>query len=522
VGVRIEYPRDALLRAIAEPLVAGDRFTNVADDFEEENESIAKIAELQKEAEKARGIIHTIPKAEADLKFVQGQIKAINDAKGKEVIDLQRVVAQEKTIRANIITKANAINTAASRQELKEGIVSIRNAADPKNLKDGVTEFTVIGSLLTKFEGDLTASDTTLQKSAATLTTGIKAQILAWQTKAQATGQAVETKRKELEAKGIQVNIQFFAKLVNDETRLSEALKTKKQWPPHLKIVEANLAKAIKDRWTVRDRISTKRTAYAVVANKALKALTDLTVTLKFASNAYSPRANDIIVAATGWRTSQVPRASNITENVTVPKLLGAIAKKDTTVLTSLVDETGKKLLTPLEASVLLTRLGEPAVRSQLERCKVADKPSLTVSRTRRAPGGKSVTVTRQFNQLSLGQQQSVLLALMLSSNSNLPLIIDQPEDNLDSEFIYRSIVPVLRQAKERRQIIVVTHNPNIAVLGDAEQIIVLRGAADRAIIHARGSIDDTATRDAACNILEGSQEAFKRRARIYGFHFKE
>ena len=52
----------------------------------------------------------------------------------------------------------------------------------------------------------------------------------------------------------------------------------------------------------------------------------------------------------------------------------------------------------------------------------------------------------------------------MLSSDSNMPLIIDQPEDNLDSEFIFHSLVPVLRTAKERRQVIIVTHNPNIAV----------------------------------------------------------
>ena len=499
-----------------------DRFTGVGDDMDREQELIAEIDKWQKEAEKARGIIDTIPKAEVDLKYVQGQIKAINDAKGKEVIDLQRIVAQEKTIRANIVNKTNAINTAASRQELKEGITFIRNAADPKVLKDGTAAFTAIGGLLSTFEGDLSTSDTALQRSATTLTAGIKAQIIAWQTKAQETSAAVETKRKELEAKGIQVNMQFFEKLVNDETRLSEALKTKKLWPPHLKIVEASLAKAVKDRWTIRDRISTKRTAYAVVANKALKALTDLTVTLKFAPNAYSTEANDIIVAAAGWRTSQVPRASNITENVTVPKLLAALSKKDNASLLTLIDDTGKKVFTPADASALLARLGEPAVRAKLEKCAVADKPYLTVSRTRPGAGGETVTVTRQFNQLSLGQQQSVLLALMLSSSSNLPLIIDQPEDNLDSQFIYSSIVPVLRQAKERRQIIVVTHNPNIAVLGDAEQIIVLRAAADKSVIAARGSIDDMATRDAACNILEGSQEAFKRRARIYGFQFKE
>jgi DNA repair ATPase RecN len=75
----------------------------------------------------------------------------------------------------------------------------------------------------------------------------------------------------------------------------------------------------------------------------------------------------------------------------------------------------------------------------------------------------------------------------------------------------------VLRRAKERRQIVVVTHNANIAVLGDAEQIIVLKSQSDRGVITDCGSIDDPETRDAACNILEGARDAFVRRAKIYG-----
>jgi ABC-type enterochelin transport system ATPase subunit len=114
-------------------------------------------------------------------------------------------------------------------------------------------------------------------------------------------------------------------------------------------------------------------------------------------------------------------------------------------------------------------------------------------------------------------QQQSVLLALMLSADTDRPLIIDQPEDNLDGEFIYSTLVPVLRRAKERRQVIIVTHNANVAVLGDAEQIVVMKAANDRGEIVARGSIDDVSTRDAACSILEGAREAFVRRAKMYG-----
>jgi ABC-type cobalamin/Fe3+-siderophores transport system ATPase subunit len=125
--------------------------------------------------------------------------------------------------------------------------------------------------------------------------------------------------------------------------------------------------------------------------------------------------------------------------------------------------------------------------------------------------------LVRDFAKLSLGQQQSVLLALMLSSSTDRPLIIDQPEDNLDGEFIYKTLVPVLRRAKERRQVIIVTHNPNVAVLGDAELIVVLRAISDRGGVVARGSIDEPVTRDATCAILEGAREAFLRRAKIYG-----
>lgn len=105
----------------------------------------------------------------------------------------------------------------------------------------------------------------------------------------------------------------------------------------------------------------------------------------------------------------------------------------------------------------------------------------------------------------------------MLASESKAPLIIDQPEDNLDSEFIYKTLVPAIRRAKERRQVIIVTHNANIAVLGDAEQIVVLKATNEKAQIMTRASIDDPETRETACAILEGSREAFERRARIYG-----
>jgi ABC-type cobalamin/Fe3+-siderophores transport system ATPase subunit len=168
-------------------------------------------------------------------------------------------------------------------------------------------------------------------------------------------------------------------------------------------------------------------------------------------------------------------------------------------------------------ADNIIAQLSKPSNRFAIERCEVFDLPKLQITKQVRDNGGLISYQHRDFSKLSLGQQQSVLLSLMLSSKSNSPLIIDQPEDNLDGEFIYHSLVPVLRLAKERRQIIIVTHNPNIAILGDAELVIILKSTNDKSMIVSRGSIDETQTKDIACNILEGAKEAFQRRAKIYG-----
>ena len=102
-------------------------------------------------------------------------------------------------------------------------------------------------------------------------------------------------------------------------------------------------------------------------------------------------------------------------------------------------------------------------------------------------------------------------------SDSNKPLIIDQPEDNLDSEFIYKTIVKNLRKIKEQRQVIIVTHNANIAVLGDAELIIPLKSTSIKSHVLSAGSIDRQETREICCEILEGGKRAFTQRQDIYG-----
>ncbi|MEJ7894501.1 MAG: TrlF family AAA-like ATPase [Solirubrobacteraceae bacterium] len=126
----------------------------------------------------------------------------------------------------------------------------------------------------------------------------------------------------------------------------------------------------------------------------------------------------------------------------------------------------------------------------------------------------------RPLSELSPGQKSTAVLLLTLLSGSE-PLLIDQPEDDLDNRFVYDDVVQRLRSAKRRRQLLVATHNANIPVLGDAEQIVVLDAVPSdpaRGEVRAHGPIDDREVRTAAEQILEGGETAFRRRREKYGW----
>jgi len=123
----------------------------------------------------------------------------------------------------------------------------------------------------------------------------------------------------------------------------------------------------------------------------------------------------------------------------------------------------------------------------------------------------------REVGKLSTGQQCTAILHLLLLDNTD-PLIIDQPEDNLDNAFIADHIVNELRASKTKRQFLFATHNANIPVFGDAEWIGVLQEEDGRSKLCASGSIDAPEVKDLAANILEGGKEAFTRRREKYGY----
>lgn len=121
------------------------------------------------------------------------------------------------------------------------------------------------------------------------------------------------------------------------------------------------------------------------------------------------------------------------------------------------------------------------------------------------------------LDKLSGGQRATAMLLLLLTQEDRL-LIVDQPEDDLDNRFIYEDIVQILRNQKKKRQVIVATHNPNIPVLGDAELIVSIESTINSVQISVQGSVDQAVVCEAVKHIMEGGEQAFRRRAEKYGW----
>ena len=168
-----------------------------------------------------------------------------------------------------------------------------------------------------------------------------------------------------------------------------------------------------------------------------------------------------------------------------------------------------KKAGMPKQVADALATLHPTQIRA-LEELELPERMELLLNVTR---DGENY---REVAKLSTGQQCTAILHLLLLDNPD-PLIIDQPEDNLDNAFIADHIVNELRASKTKRQFIFATHNANIPVFGDAEWIGVLHEEDSHAKLQASGSIDAPDVKELAANILEGGKEAFTHRREKYG-----
>lgn len=192
--------------------------------------------------------------------------------------------------------------------------------------------------------------------------------------------------------------------------------------------------------------------------------------------------------------------------SITTAQLVAAIQAEDKEFLA----ERGK--LTQASIRHLLNEI-DAADLMLLERIETPIYPRIMLRR-------EGDSVYSDLSELSVGEKCSAILSIALLDKDK-PLVIDQPEDELDHAFVTESIVQSIRNVKGIRQIIVATHNPNIPVLGDAEIVFRVQRTAGAGTgsctIKVSGGLElHTVTKEV--QLLEGGSEAFLRRSRKYGF----
>ncbi|MCC6909690.1 MAG: AAA family ATPase [Phycisphaerales bacterium] len=208
-------------------------------------------------------------------------------------------------------------------------------------------------------------------------------------------------------------------------------------------------------------------------------------------------------------RLVELLRGVRIRHNVVAQRLVNAFWPADLVSVIQardtrrLIDEAE---LNAEQADRVIASLVDSPALLELEAVELIDQPRVELR-----DGGSY----KDSTALSTGQKCTTILPILLLDSDN-PLLVDQPEDNLDNRFIYECVVEKVRDIKSRRQLVFVTHNPNIPVLADAERIFVFESDGARACIEKCGSVDDC--KEEIVTLLEGGEEAFKERRRRYDY----
>ncbi len=192
--------------------------------------------------------------------------------------------------------------------------------------------------------------------------------------------------------------------------------------------------------------------------------------------------------------------AQKIADSLAPDELATAVTAGDTKTLA------GRAGLNANQAANVVAAFSPPRMMFRLETIELADRPRIELL---------DGDTYKDSSSLSTGQKCTTVLPILLLDSDN-PLLIDQPEDNLDNGFIYDTVVDSIRKVKGRRQMVFVTHNPNIPVLGDAEKVFVLKSNGSKAVKTKEGSVD--VCRDDIVALLEGGEEAFMKRKERYRF----
>jgi ABC-type lipoprotein export system ATPase subunit/histidinol phosphatase-like PHP family hydrolase len=465
---------------------------------------------------KLRIEVAAITDTERQLKALQEKKIRLEKDKVGELVKHQVALVKEKGLRDNLIEQLNKL-AKSYRDVLKDtSLFDYFNSFSDEDIIVGKDQIAEVKKLVNEFSEIVSNKSDELSKVLTEKILLLKVQLDTWKSKEKDIQSKIDEKKVELEKLGIPFDIGKINQIANDLDYYEKKLRELKAAQIKLHETKKQRAEYIKRRCDIKKDIYKARYAFSLRINENLKNSVDgLFVSAKYIEGGYSSIFEESLKKMMSWRTSQVKKAEIVASNMSPIQFSRAIKQGKKDHFQILKDENGRNIFTGEDIDCIIERAKENFNYEDFESITYEDRPQILVTKVVEV-NGKTKNISKSISQLSLGQQQSILLAILIQSKNSIPLLIDQPEDHLDSEFIYKTIVLNLKRIKEERQIIIVTHNANVAVLGDAELIIPLKSTSDKTSIINRGSIDKESIQNDCCAILEGGDRAFSQRQKIY------
>lgn len=512
---RIEYFGQGELARVAEdPLNNPQLFQEFLDrhirlvDLQAHEESL--VGQLRANAARLdpmEGSFSQLGEKKKSLADIEAKLKVAEEGKLRDIVGVQKRIASEKSMRTTIEGIITKYNTGITLSNLANDFAKIGATAGE------VTDDAGAKATLEGMKKSIDGINAALIAKATEINTLLKGCATELQTKCtELKGHhsrmeaALAAKIADLKEKGLAGNLVELEQLLKQKIAIAKDVAAIEQKEKELGECRQERENLLAQLRAARSEMTKRRKDQLQNINTNLaRTITDYKVFVKYDEAGITDQFFRFITTKMHGTYFQDDAARQLCNRIAPEKLAEYVLERKHTELAA---ATG--LASPWPERIV-DKLCYWETLFELQVLAKQPKPVITVM-TKSAPP-KMIAVA----QLSDGQRHTILLTIAMLAESNVPLVIDQPEDDLDNAFIFSSIVTTLRTIKERRQVILITHNANIAVLGDSELLLPMRRENDCGKAVERGSIDRAGTKRQVQEILEGGPEAFRRRREMYG-----
>jgi hypothetical protein len=495
-----------------------ERLEELTDELDRNAEALLKVYNAPKELATARD----------RLKAVKNRIKVAEQSKAREALEFRRTLNAERQVRDTVRDELATLKASLEQTPTRLDLAAIAEQAGIENIETAAARTIMAGVDASEGEDNLRdllaelASELASWRQAALSgydahRVRLDAVLARWDAREKRIEGRIQEIVGQLRAKGINPDLKTLNSLANEESQtqalIVQLARASTERVSLLKERDSLLKQLRKEQ----ERLTTMRTSLGKrLAKKFAAAGVGFDVGIKF-------KEGEVVDLYESWLRARIvnrffrgERVADFCRAIHPIDLAADVRVGRADRLLSLRDQRSATFFAnKAEADEFIAMLAAaPGALFEAEALLRADRAEITLTVK---DGTKTIPV--KFKNLSFGQKAAILLGVVLFSDGLHPLVIDQPEDHLDSAFIYETVVRTLRQVKERRQVIVATHNANIAILGDAELLVPLRSWAGKGLIQDRGSVDGPKTRAQAVKTLEGGVEAYRRRGEMYGLN---